>query len=62
MAEQTNAWLGRYHTMCREMLPAKYDFFLDEMVRRRNMLTKAKLENGGFSPMYFLPDGSVARA
>ncbi len=26
-AEQTNGWLGGYHSMCREMLPAKYDFF-----------------------------------
>ncbi|KAF8230269.1 hypothetical protein L208DRAFT_1476566 [Tricholoma matsutake] len=26
--EQTNAWLGGYHSMCREMLPAKFNFFL----------------------------------
>jgi hypothetical protein len=33
VAEQTNAWLQGYHSICREMLPVKYDFFLDEMIR-----------------------------
>ena len=28
IAEQTNSWLGGYHSMCHEMLPAKFDFFL----------------------------------
>jgi hypothetical protein len=27
IAEQTNVWLGGYHSICREMLPAKYNFF-----------------------------------
>ncbi|KAJ6463105.1 hypothetical protein DFH09DRAFT_1492323 [Mycena vulgaris] len=36
VAEQTNVWLGGYHSMCREMLPVKYNFFLDEMIRLRN--------------------------
>ncbi|KAF8547820.1 hypothetical protein OG21DRAFT_1599609 [Imleria badia] len=29
VAEQTNAWFGGYHAICREMLGDKYDFFLD---------------------------------
>ena len=27
IAEQTNEWLGGYHSICREMLPAKFVFF-----------------------------------
>ncbi|KAF7314043.1 hypothetical protein HMN09_00562900 [Mycena chlorophos] len=33
IAEQTNVWLGGYHSIVREMLPVKYDFLLDELVR-----------------------------
>ncbi|KAF7323566.1 hypothetical protein MKEN_00576900 [Mycena kentingensis (nom. inval.)] len=43
IAEQTNVWFGGYHAMLREMLPVKYNFFLDEMVRLRNLTTMAKL-------------------
>lgn len=32
IAEQTNIWLGGYHAIVREMLPVKYNFFLDEMI------------------------------
>ncbi|KAF8224723.1 hypothetical protein L208DRAFT_1116868, partial [Tricholoma matsutake] len=37
VAEQTNMWLGGYHLMCHEMLPAKFNFFLDEMIQLRNI-------------------------
>ncbi|KAJ7089594.1 hypothetical protein C8R44DRAFT_892286 [Mycena epipterygia] len=50
VAEQTNVWLGGYHAMCREMLPVKYSFFLDEMIRPRNQLTVAKLREEGQNP------------
>ncbi|KAJ7205836.1 hypothetical protein GGX14DRAFT_644475 [Mycena pura] len=50
IAEQTNVWLGGYHSICREMLPVKYNFFLDEMVRLRNEMTVAKLEADGYHP------------
>jgi hypothetical protein len=53
IAEQTNVWLGGYHSMCREMLVDKYNFFLDEMIMRKNFLTKAKLELDGQAPDYF---------
>ena len=33
IAEQINVWLGGYYSICKEMLPLKYDFFLDKMVR-----------------------------
>ena len=48
--EQTNAWLGGYHSMCREMLPAKFDFFLDEMICLRNIETIDCLERQGHHP------------
>jgi hypothetical protein len=49
-AEQTNVWLGGYHSICREMLPYKYNVFLDEMVRLRNQITVAKLAAEGADP------------
>jgi hypothetical protein len=50
VAEQTNVWLGGYHSMCREMLPVKYNFFLDEMIRLCNQMTTAKLAAAGHNP------------
>lgn len=50
IAEQTNVWLGGYHSICREMLMDKYTFFLDEMILRRNRMTKEKLAKEGRSP------------
>jgi hypothetical protein len=50
IAEQTNVWLGAYHAICREMLVDKYTFFLDEMILRRNRMTRGKLMKEGKSP------------
>jgi len=50
VAEQTNAWLGGYHSMCCEMLPAKFDFFLDEMIRLRNIEIIQRLQEKGHHP------------
>ena len=50
IAEQTNAWLGGYHSMCREMLPAKFDFFLDEMIHLRNIEVIGHLERQRHHP------------
>ncbi|PPR02945.1 hypothetical protein CVT24_012157 [Panaeolus cyanescens] len=50
IAEQTNAWFGGYHSMCREMLPHKFDFFLDEMIRLRNIDIICRLDKGGYHP------------
>jgi hypothetical protein len=52
VAEQTNVWMGGYHTICREMLPVKYNFFLDEMIQLRNEMVVAKLEAQGYHPGY----------
>jgi hypothetical protein len=53
IAEQTNVWLGGYHSICREMLPDKYDFFLDEMILHKNRMTRKKLESDGHGPSYW---------
>ena len=50
VAEQTNAWLGGYQSICREMTAHRFNFFLDEMIRRRNIITKKKLAKEGSQP------------
>jgi hypothetical protein len=50
VAEQTNVWFGGYHSICREMIEVKYNFFLDEMIRLRNQITVAKLQADGHNP------------
>ncbi|KAF8797810.1 hypothetical protein BYT27DRAFT_7228805 [Phlegmacium glaucopus] len=58
IAEQTNAWLGGYQAICREMSAHRYNFFLDEMIRRRNIMTKEKLVKENCDPkMWPLPAG-----
>jgi hypothetical protein len=52
VAEQTNVWLGGYHSICREMLPVKYNFFLDEMICLRNQQIVAKLKKDGHRPRH----------
>ena len=54
IAEQTNVWLGSYHAICREMLVDKYTFFLDEMILRRNRVTREKLATQGQLPSNWL--------
>jgi hypothetical protein len=53
-AEQTNAWYGNFISIVREMAPFRYNFFLDEMVRRRNLFTANELSKRGFQP-YLIP-------
>ncbi|KAE9403482.1 hypothetical protein BT96DRAFT_1080003 [Gymnopus androsaceus JB14] len=43
VAEQNNVWLGGYLALVREMGFVKYNFFLDEMIRRKNEMILAKL-------------------
>jgi hypothetical protein len=49
-AEQTNVWFGGFHAIVREMRVDRYNFFLDEMIKRRNRLTVTRLRNKGFAP------------
>ncbi|PPQ88323.1 hypothetical protein CVT25_012448 [Psilocybe cyanescens] len=53
VAEQTNAWLGGYNSMVQEMLPAKYEFFLDEMIRPCNKEVLQCLERQGHHPCIY---------
>ncbi|KAK1234616.1 hypothetical protein PQX77_002180 [Marasmius sp. AFHP31] len=57
-AEQTNAWIGGYLVMVRDMLPHNYDFFLDEMIKRRNEVTIARLRQAG-DHRYKVPPSNV---
>jgi hypothetical protein len=42
--------LGGYHAILREMGVVKFNFFLDEMIMRRNRIVRAKLEKDGMIP------------
>jgi len=50
IAEQTNAWIGGFQAMVRQMEVAYYNFFLDEMVKRRNRFIVEELEKKGHHP------------
>jgi hypothetical protein len=61
VCEQTNVWVGGYHAILREMGVDRYDFFRDEMMRRQNIVTLAKLEKDGQAPskipgLFYTPD------
>lgn len=49
-AEQANAWYGGFQAIVREMRADRYNFFLDEMIKRRNRLTFQKLQDDGHAP------------
>lgn len=54
IAEQVNVWIGGYQAIVRDMLPHRYDFFLDKMIKRRNEILVEKLWNSGQVP-YHVP-------
>ncbi|KAH9481160.1 hypothetical protein JR316_0005680 [Psilocybe cubensis] len=49
-AEQANAWLGGYQAIVREMQADRYEFFLDELIKRRNRNIIKDLEKKGKNP------------
>lgn len=53
-AEQANAWIGGYQSIVREMQADRYEFFLDEMIRRRNKNLIKDLRRKGKAP-YNIP-------
>ncbi|KAJ3524994.1 hypothetical protein NMY22_g10758 [Coprinellus aureogranulatus] len=53
IAEQTNAWLGGFFSICREMTATRYDFFLDEMIRLRNKAVLVCLQKAGANPRVY---------
>ncbi|EIW85529.1 hypothetical protein CONPUDRAFT_98624 [Coniophora puteana RWD-64-598 SS2] len=52
IAEQVNVWLGSYHSMVREMTPVRFNFFLDEMVRLRNIDVVQRLNAQKLNPCH----------
>ncbi|KAJ7037282.1 hypothetical protein C8F04DRAFT_1257200 [Mycena alexandri] len=54
-AEQTNAWFGGFQSIVREMAVERYNFFLDEMIKRRNRTLVKELRRRGKAP------GSIPR-
>lgn len=50
ICEQTNNWLGGYQSILRDMEMARYNFYLDEMIKRRNRYTADELHRKGHSP------------
>ncbi|KAF6741043.1 hypothetical protein DFP72DRAFT_886318 [Ephemerocybe angulata] len=55
VAEQTNAWIGGYLAICREMRVDRFNFFLDEMILRRNAMILDKLHKAGANPFMYVP-------
>ncbi|KDQ11488.1 hypothetical protein BOTBODRAFT_35366 [Botryobasidium botryosum FD-172 SS1] len=51
IAEQTNGWFGKFQAIVRDMEVVRFNFFLDEMIKRRNRLTVAQLRRDGHSPI-----------
>ncbi|PPQ79909.1 hypothetical protein CVT26_004187 [Gymnopilus dilepis] len=49
-AEQANAWIGGYQAIVREMQADRYEFFLDEMIKRRNRNIILGLRKKGKEP------------
>jgi hypothetical protein len=49
-AEQANAWIGGYQAIVREMQADRYEFFLDELIKRRNGNIIKELERKGKIP------------
>ena len=53
-AEQTNNWFSKYQAIVREMGVDRYNFFLDEMIKRRNRIIVRELERCHACP-YLIP-------
>lgn len=53
-AEITNAWFGGFQSMVREMCVDRYNFFLNEVIKRRNRTTIADLRRRHAQP-YQIP-------
>ncbi|KAJ8693235.1 hypothetical protein PTI98_010474 [Pleurotus ostreatus] len=50
ICEQTNVWLGGYTAILRNMEVTRYNFYLDEMIKRRNRYVIQELERKGHMP------------
>jgi hypothetical protein len=59
-AEITNAWFGGFQSIVREMRVDRYNFFLDEMIKRRNRHIIADLCRRHAQP-YAIPRSDLLR-
>jgi hypothetical protein len=50
ICEQTNVWLSGFQAILREMEVTRYNFYLDEMIKRRNRHTLMELTLKGHNP------------
>ncbi|KAL4257788.1 hypothetical protein AB1N83_013934 [Pleurotus pulmonarius] len=50
ICEQTNVWLGEYRAILRNMEVDRFNFYLDEMIKRRNRFIIRQLGDGGHKP------------
>ncbi|KAF9538244.1 hypothetical protein CPC08DRAFT_651514, partial [Agrocybe pediades] len=48
--EQCNSWLTGYQAVLRDMEMTRFNFYLDEMIKRRNRYTISQLEARGHQP------------
>ncbi|EJU00098.1 hypothetical protein DACRYDRAFT_54798, partial [Dacryopinax primogenitus] len=55
--EQTNAWLGNFDGIVQEMLPVRYEFFLDEVIKAHNCFHVEELLHNNALP--YLMDRSL---
>ena len=60
-AEMTNAWVGGFQAMVREMRAARYGFLLDEVMKWRNRLTVEELSRAGGNPRLIDIFGALGR-
>jgi hypothetical protein len=58
ICEQTNVWLGGFQSILRDMEAVRYNFFLDEMVRRKNNYTIKQLQAKKQGP-WTIPDQAI---
>jgi hypothetical protein len=62
-AEQANVWFGKFQSLTRGMLDARYNFFLDEMISIRNRFLVSQLSEGEklphIVPIEFLKDNTL---
>ena len=47
----SSAWFRGFHSIVCEMTVDQYNFFLDEMIKRRNRIIVAELERKGKNPL-----------
>lgn len=51
ICEQLNIWLAGFHSILQDMEATRYNFYLNEMIKRKNMYTVSKLKEKGFVPI-----------